>query len=67
MKIRHKNGAITGISFQTRGYRFWSALNEGGRYFAFNLLMLDGRWPSKNGKHNLIHLYAFGKQWNWWW
>lgn len=64
MKIRHKNGAVTGISFKAKGYRFWSALNEGGRYFGFNLLMLDKR--GNNNKRNLIHLYVFGRAWSWW-
>lgn len=65
MKIRHKNGAITGISLKSPGYTFWSALNEGGRYFSFNLLI--SRNDYQPGKRCLVHIYAFGKVWNWWW
>jgi hypothetical protein len=64
MKIQHKNGAVSGVSLKVKGFRFWSALNEGGRYFCFNLLLLDQR--GANGKRNLFHVYAFGRTWNWW-
>lgn len=64
MVIQHKSGTVSGIYFNKQSYKFWSAINEGGRYFSFNFLWLNKSVP---GKTRLIHVYLFGKKLNLWW
>lgn len=60
--LTHKSGAVTGIKINTPHFKFWSAINEGGRWITFNLIVYKPNFNSKN--RGLICGYFFGRRWN---